>query len=280
LPVLERNRLIGGVNARELAHELRSLPDTQLGEIGHLASPLTEDLVILEAAARMRESDSESMPIVDQGGALTGWVNFPDIFRYVISPERGVRGTGEFVGEKIHPGKNPVSSISDSVGVTATADMTAPQAVELLYRTRRNEATVIEDGLVLGQISILGILSVTRERSDVLIQVAGLEEEDPFVVNQITGNMRATALKLGRMCRNMSTPEIKVKSYEHGGSSRRRYEVRVTFSIPERYVAEAKGWDLLSTSQRALKRVEREIIRNRSKLIDSHRHRGSPPNEE
>ncbi len=281
LPVVVKNKLQGVVFARDLAAKDPNLGQATLADVTqHEASPIPASSSISEAAAALRRHDMESIPLVEENGELGGWASFSDIYRYVIAPEKGVRGTGEFVGEKLHPMRNPVAPLASHLGITSPPDMILSDAVGLLREKGRNELTMVEDVRAVAHVNVLGMLSLVGEPSDLLVQVAGLEDEDSMVVGQIIGNLRATARKVGRICKGLQTPEIKVKTYEHRGSRRKRYEVRVTFSVPEQFVAEAKGWDLLSVSQRAIKKVEREIIRARSKIIESHRQRRTRPAEE
>lgn len=281
LPVIEDGKLMGAVFARDLVFLDKTLNQMTVGDLGQTkSSGIPEDITISEAASHLRDLDMESLPLVDVRGDLRGWISFPDIHRYVIAPEKGVRGTGEFVAEKLHPMRNPVAPLAKSSGLTVSPEANLHEVAGLLCSRKCNEFTVIDGVHVLAHVNVLEMLSLTRGTSDLLVQVAGLEEEEPLVVGQILENLRSTTRKLQKICRNVEMPEIKVKSYMHRGSNRKRYEVRVAFSVPEQYVAEAKGWDLLSVSQQAIKKVEREIVRGRSRLIQTHRRRRTRPAEE
>jgi CBS domain-containing protein len=280
LPVVKKDRFLGTVLARDLALNHPTLGDLGLEEVTHnLAAGIPSKGTISEAATALRTNDMESLPLVDDGDELAGWVSFADIHRYLIAPERGVRGTGEFVGEKRHPLRNPVLPLAMHAGIEVAPEVNVGSALKLMVDGKSNEVTVIDGTTVISHVNILGILALTQRPVELLVQVAGLEDEDPMVAGQLIGNLRATALKLQKTCREMGTPEIKVKTYEHKGSKRKRYEVRVAFSVPDQYVAEAKGWNLLSVGTQAIKKVEREILKGRSKMMESHKHRRTRPAE-
>jgi CBS domain-containing protein len=228
---------------------------------------------VSEAATCLREMDMESLPLVDGKGAFSGWISFPDVQRYMVAPSRGLRRTGELVGERNRPLRNPVAPLANRSNLTVSPETKLHDAIGLLCQKQLNELTVVDKDIVFGHLSIMRILGLKMPAPDLVVQTAGLEREDPLDVSQVVGNLRSTALKIKRICRNMGTPEIKVKSYEHVGSGRRRYEVRVTFSVPEQYVAEAGGWDLVAVSNKAIGKVEKEILRQRSRIIDSRRTR-------
>ena len=279
LPVVDKGKVRGAILARDLAFQDPALRKLTLNDlINKLVPPIPETISISEAAAFLRNMDMESLPLIGSKGDPASWVSFPDIQRYLVSPQKGVRGTGEFVGEKGRPSRNPVGSIANEMGIRATREMNLHEAIGLLCSKKCNELTVFDGTDVLGHLNILGILALTRPSVDLLIQIAGMEEEDPIEVGQVIGNLKATALKIQEIWKNMGTPEIKVKSYEHRGSKRKRYKVRVAFSVPEQYVAEAEGWNLLAASTQAVKRVERELLRGHAKSIESHRRgRTRPP---
>jgi len=274
LPVVEGDKLVGAAFARDLA-----LRDPAFGALlvrdasDHLAPPLRVDSSVSEAARCLREMDMESLPLVDTKGAFSGWISFPDVQRYLVAPTRALRRTGELVGEKDRPLRNPIGPLANRSNLAIGAESNLHDAILRLCRKQLNEITVLDRGTVLGHLSIIRILGLKMPTPDLMVQTAGLEEEDPLPVSQVIGNLRSTALKIRKICRNMGTPEIKVKSYMHAGSGRKRYEVRVSFSVPERYVAEAQGWDLAATSSKAIGKVEKEVLRGRSRVIDSHRRR-------
>jgi len=274
LPVVEGGKLVGALFARDLALRDPALEDLAVKDASHhLAPPLGLDSSLSEAARRLREMDMESLPLIDKKGAFSGWISFPDVQRYLVSPARALRRTGELVGEKDRPLRNPVGPLANKSNLTIGSESGLHDAILRLCQKQTNEITVLEGDIVMGQLSIMRILGLRMPTPALMVQTAGLEEEDPLAVSQVVGNLRSTALKISRICRNMRTPEIKVKSYMHAGSGRRRYEVRVSFSVPEQYVAEAQGWDLAAVSNIAIGKVEKEILRGRSRVIDSHRRR-------
>jgi CBS domain-containing protein/ribosome-associated translation inhibitor RaiA len=273
LPVVDGGKLQGAVLARDLAFQDRSLRGLTLESvIDRATGPIGPDIAISEAASMMRNSDLESLPVV-QDDELIGWVSFSDLQRYMFSPEKGVRGKGEYAGEKEHPLRNPVKHILGRDGTRVDLDDDLHKSIGTLCSSKVNEFTILDRETVLGQVNIRGILAETRGQPDILVQVAGLEEEDPMVVQRVLSDLKASARKVNEIWDNVETPELKVKSYHHKGSKRKRYEVRVSFAVPEHYVAEAKGWDLLTTCQAAIKKVEKELRKQREKIIDSHQKR-------
>jgi CBS domain-containing protein len=280
LPVVENGRFEGVVLARDLASNIPALGSMKLEDVEHrLMYGIPIEATISDAASALRENDIESVPLVGIDNKLAGWISFTDIFRYLVAPEKGVRGTGEFVGEKEHPLRNPAMPLSTRSGLGIEPGTDIKSALSAMRERKCNEITVIDGNRVRVHINVLGILYLTRQPTGILVQVAGLEDEDPIVAGQLVNGLRSTAAKIQKICGGMGTPELKVKSYKHRGSGRKRYEVRVSFSTPEQYVAEAKGWNLLMAGTQAIKKVEREIIKARSKLIDSHRHRRSRRSE-
>jgi CBS domain-containing protein/ribosome-associated translation inhibitor RaiA len=273
LPVMRGDSYAGTVMARDLGREV-DFPGTLADMADEGVPPAAESRTIAEVAAILRDHDLESIPVVDEAGEIQGWARFQEIHSYILAPEKGVRGTGEFVGEKIRPLKNPVSSIARPGGATVESEMEVRRILATLATRRVNEVTVVEDRRALSQLNVVHMLSLLMARAPrIPVQVAGMEGEDPFEVNQVISGLETTAAKIGKICARMQTPEIKVKAYKHRGSGRKRYDVRVTFHVPEQYVAEAKGWDLITVSQQAIKKAEREVLRARSKVIDSHHKR-------
>jgi CBS domain-containing protein len=280
LPVIARKNFEGVVLARDLAANHPSLGRMDLEEVTHGVAPgIPAASTISDAATALRNYDMESIPLVEKNDELGGWATFADIQRFLIAPEKGVRGTGEFIGEKEHPLRNPVLPLASHTGSKVATGSDVGSALKLMGDNKGNEVTVVDGNMVVIHIGVLGILSLTRQPTEMLVQVAGLEDADPIDAGQLVDNLRATAAKLQRICRGMGTPELKVKTYEHRGSSRKRYEVRVAFSVPDQYVAEAKGWNLLRVGTQAIKKVEREIIMARSKTLEAHRHRRTRPAE-
>ncbi len=275
LPVMEGNSYAGVVMARDLAREAVGEFPGSLADLNDSTLPVLRGFnTIGEAAAALRDHELESLPVVDESGDIQGWVSFQEIYRYVLAPERGIRGTGEFVGEKIRPLKNSVSSIIRRRGIAAESSTEVRKALTILATKRINEITVVEGRRAISQLNVVRILSLLMAKPPKIpVQMAGMEGEDPFKASQVISSLEATAAKIQRICGRMQTPEIKVKTYEHRGSGRKRYDVRVTFHVPEQYVAEAKGWDLITVSQQAMKKAEREILRGRSKVIDAHHKR-------
>jgi len=280
LPVGRSNRVQGVVLARDLAAQDPALKAYSVSDLAdQAADPVSHLSSLGEVASVLRDLDLESIPLSDEKGNLFGWACFSDLQRYLVSPERGVRRRGEIVGEKDRPLRNPVKTLASQRGIKIPGNTNLQRAVEILRSERANEITIVDDNKVIGHINILGILASTRQRADVLVQVAGLEEEDPVVVSQILDNLKSTTIKIRGMWKNMGTPELKVKSYERGHSGRKRYEVKVSFTVPDLHMAKAEGWNLLMAATQALKKIERDLIETRSKVIHSH-HRGGIPETE
>jgi len=272
LPAVQGGVIIGALFARDLAAQDPSFRDLSVNDASnHLAPPLADSSSISEAATCLRRMDMGSLPLVDEKGNLSGWISFSDVYRYLVAPSRGLRRTGELVGEKDRPLRNPVALLANSSGLTVSPDTSMHDAIALLCERQLNEITVVDKDAVVGHLNIMRILRLISMPPDIAVQTTGLEGEDPLAVSRILANLRSIALKIGKASRNMRAPEMRVKSYEHEGSGRKRYEVRVTFSLPEQYVAEAAGWDLVSVSTEAIRKVEKSILRRRSKAIDSHR---------
>ncbi len=271
LPVIDKDEFQGAVLARDLAFQDRSIRGISVEEISdQIVPPISSDVSISEAGTALRQNDLESIPLVEGSGDLVGWISFSSIHRYMISPEKGVRGTGEFVGEKDHPLRNPAKTLAKEDGSRIEVGTGVHDVVAMMCSSKLNEITIVEDEEILGQLNIHSILTATREESKIPVQVKGLEGEDPMVADKVISDLRAMAGKISSRWQNVETPKLTVKSYHHQGSKRKRYEVKVSFPVPDQHVAQAEGWDLLTVCQTALKRIERELRKERSKIIDSH----------
>jgi len=273
LPVLQGTRLVGTVLARDLA--VINGPDGILEDLSDaLVPPLDKDASISEAAAVLREKDLYSVPVVEEDGELVGWASFPDVFRYILAPTDAMT-IGEFKGEREKPLRNPVAPISSQTGVLADSSESIKSGLRKMQAADLNELTVVEDGAVLGHLSVLAILSLSQPATTMAVDISGAEEEDPLVVSLIAKNATALFAKLSRVWPRLRPPHLKIKSYEHELSKRKRYHVTVVFQTPERFVAEAEGWDLMTVANSALKKVEREMLKGKSRLIESHRRKGA-----
>lgn len=122
-------------------------------------SSLRDDATLLDAALLIRHSGKRHVPILSDDGAVVGIISDRDVSR--LAPSMLARMSEEEYNEIFE--KTPVVKAMTKNPVTIEANAPVDNAVEILYGKKIGALPVVENGQLVGIITITDMLELLHE---------------------------------------------------------------------------------------------------------------------
>ena len=282
LPVVDGKRLVGIVSRTDLAKVLAELDEFESVNVGDVMTPHPQTVSeneSLEHAIRLMQSLGErSLPVVDPHGRLVGVVGMKDLLDIFARPK--TRGSaGEMAGEKVHLDLQ-VKGIMRYPAVTVGPDASVRKAAELMVKNQISSVIVVEQATPVGVVTKLDLAQLLvgrKEREEVLVQISGLEDEQPDVYESLYDIIRKTMQKIS----NVTTPRsltVHVQAYKAEGD-RAKYSLHARFQTAHKlYYLNHFDWDLNVAMAGLMELLEKQILKAKERRVTDRRR--VPPHRE
>ncbi len=275
LPVVERKRLVGIVSRTDLAKAIAGLEEFESIRVRDIMTPhpqtVSEDETLEHAIRLMQSLGERSLPVVDLHGHLGGVVGMKDAQDFFARPKQRA-SAGEMAGEKVHL-ELQVKGIMRYPVVTVGPDASVRKASELMVKNHISSVIVLEQDAPVGVVTKLDLAELLvgrKEREEVLVQISGLEEEQPDVYEALYDIIRKAMKKIS----NITTPRsltVHVQAYKAEGD-RAKYSLHARFQTAHRmYYLAHFDWDLNLAMAGLMDLLEKQILKAKERRVTDRR---------
>ena len=282
LPVVERKRLVGIVSRTDLARVIAELPEFDEVHVRDIMTPnpqtVSEDDTLDHAIRLMQSLGERSLPVVDPHGHLIGVVGVRDVQDVFARPKARV-DTGTIVGEKVKL-ELQVKGVMRYPVVTVGPDASVRQAAELMAKNGISSVITVEKDAPVGVVTKLDLTELLvgrKEREEVLVQISGLEDEQPDVYEALYDIIRKTMRKIS----NVTAPRsltVHVQAYKAEGD-RAKYSLHARFQTAHKmYYLAHFDWDLNLAMAGLMDLLEKQVLKAKERRVTDRRR--VPPHRE
>lgn len=269
LPVVKNGRLRGIVSIRKLLEVAGQDPLVGGARVGEIMNPspasLREDESSTRAARFMVMGDYRSLPVVDNGGKVTGVVGIKDLMGVLEKP-RSKSSTGEVRGEK-EPTEVLVKSLS-TPPVTVSVKATIRDAVESMLRNNTSILVIVDDeGRLTGVVTERDVLEkIIRLKKEArpFIQIAGLDEAHADELPEFHDIIEKNLKKVERFVEPVAVT-LRIKHHHHT-EDRTKYTVSLKLTTPhDIYVVEEWDWGLTGALNKCFRKLQKILKKEKER---------------
>ena len=272
LPVLEGKRIVGLISRRSVVAEVLEsgvLNDIKVHEIMNNPVVHVRSNDLLDTAVqRMIGGDYRTLPVVGSDGKVCGVLGMKEI---IESNWKASRTIGDL--QKVSVGSKIVENVATTSAVTVEWSDDLVSAAEIMVEKGFSSLPVIDSSGLVGivtEFDITELISASRERESMYVQISGLEDDDKVEVDAIYEDIGNVVKKISKIY----TPEsmtMHVGRYNDDGDSA-KYSVTGRLYINGKVVAaKAVQWDLLDAVNEVLRNMEATVIDMKDSVVSSRR---------
>ncbi len=275
LPVVERKRLVGIVSRTDLAKAIAGLEEFDGIPVRDIMTPnpqvVPESETVEHAIRSMQGLGERSLPVVDPHGHLVGVVGIKDIQDIFARPKQR-SSSGEMAGEKVHL-ELQVKGVMRYPAVTVGPDASVRKAAELMVKNQISSVIVLDKDTPVGVVTKLDLAELLvgrKEREEVLVQISGLEDEQPDQYEALYDIIRKAMKKIS----NVTTPRsliVHVQAYKAEGD-RAKYSLHARFQTAHRmYYLNHFDWDLNTAMAGLMDLLEKQVLKAKERRVTDRR---------
>ena len=262
LAVLNGKKAIGVVSRSSLtriAAGMKILKDIQVWEI--MTSPVEyvrEDGMLDDALEIMRKLDIMTVPVVNSGMVPVGVVGMKEIIDNHWKTD--VKSFGDF--KKSSKAQISVESVYASAVRTIDWDDTLESAVSVMEERGFSTLPVVDGKELIGvltEFDIVELISASRERDAMFVQISGLDDEDKFYADAMYADIEAEMTKVSKIYKPESLT-IHISKYNEEGN-KKKYSLTARLFIHGRVIdLKEVGWDLVKANSDLMKKMGQQVI--------------------
>ncbi len=272
LPVLEGKKIIGLVSRRSVVSEVLEsgvLDGIKVHEIMNNPVVHVKSNDLLDTAVqKMIGGDYRTLPVVGSDGKVSGVIGMKEI---IDSNWKASRTIGDL--QKVSAGSKIVENVATTSAVTVDWGDGLSDAAEIMVEKGFSSLPVVDaTGLVgiVTEFDITELISASRERESMYVQISGLEDDDKSAVDAIYEDIGNIVKKISKIY----TPEsmtMHVGRYNDDGDTA-KYSVTGRLYINGKVIsAKAVQWDLLDAVGEVLRNMEAAVIDMKDSVVSSRR---------
>ena len=261
LAVINGKKIIGVVSRSSLtkiAAGMKILRDIKVWEI--MTTPVEsvkEDGMLDDALEIMRKLDIMTVPVVDTNMFPTGIVGMKEVIDNHWKTE--AKSFGEF--KKSSKAQITIESVYQGAVKTIDWDETIGSAASLMETNHFSTLPVVEGKELVGIITefdIVELISASRERESLFVQISGLDDEDKFYTDAMYADIELEIQKISKIYKPQSLTIYVAKYHEEG--SRSKYSLTGRLFI-HGTVLDLKevGWDLVKANNDLMKKMGQQV---------------------
>ncbi|MCL2148479.1 MAG: CBS domain-containing protein [Methanomassiliicoccaceae archaeon] len=257
LAVLNGKKVIGVVSRSGLtkvAAGMKILKDIKVYEI--MTAPVesvTKSGMLDDAMEIMRRLDVRTVPVVGADGAPVGIVGMNEIIDNHWKTD--TKSFGDF--KKSAKAQISIDGVYASAVVTIDWDETMGSAAALMEERGISTLPVVEGKEMVGIITeydIVELISASRERESLFVQLSGLDEEDKMYADSMYADIEAGMSRVSKMYKPESLI-IHISRYNEEGG-RKKYSLTAKLFIHGTVVnAKEVGWDIVKVNNDLMRKL-------------------------
>lgn len=272
LPVLEGKKIVGLISRRSVVSEVLEsgvLKGIKVHEIMNNPVVHVKSNDLLDTAVqRMIGGDYRTLPVVGSDGKVCGVLGMKEI---IESNWKASRTIGDL--QKISAGSKIVENVATTSAVTIRWGEDLTSAAGIMVEKGFSSLPVIDSSGLVGivtEFDITELISASRERESMYVQISGLEDDDKVEIDAIYEDIGNVVKKISKIY----TPEsmtMHVGRYNDDGDSA-KYSVTGRLYINGKVIAaKAVQWDLLDAVNEVLRNMESAVIDLKDSVVSSRR---------
>jgi CBS domain-containing protein/ribosome-associated translation inhibitor RaiA len=232
---------------------------------------VSEDETLEHAIRLMQSLGERSLPVVDPHGYLVGVVGMKDVQDVFAVPKERPQA-GATTPEKIKLELQAKGVMRYPV-VTVGPDASVRKAAELMLKNHISSVIAVEKDTPVGVVTKLDLAELLvgrKEREEVLVQISGLEEEQPDVYEALYDIIRKAMKKISNITMPRSLT-VHVQAYKAEGD-RAKYSLHARFQTAHRmYYLAHFDWDLNVAMAGLMDLLEKQILKAKERRVTDRR---------
>ncbi len=272
IPVVRGKKILGVISRKEIIQivaDMKDLKGIRAADImtGEVQTISPKDS-IKQAVDIMRKLEVRTLPVVDEGGKLTGIIGIKDIANYNWRLQRR-ETVGEFTGNR-NPVEVEVESLAVDNPVTIRRETSIGEAVRIMLDRNISTLPVVEEDRLAGILTTYDIVELVasfRPRDIVYVQITGLEDEDRHSLDVMDKEIQSEIARIAKISRPLLFT-LHVTKYHHTGNSA-KYSLSGRLITEEKiFVAKASEWNLMKATVEIMQRLQRLVREAKEERID------------
>lgn len=272
IPVVRGKKILGVISRKEIIQivaDMKNLRDICAADImTNEVETISPKDSTRQAVDIMRKLEVRTLPVVDEGGRLTGIVGIKDIANYSWRL-RNRETVGEFTGNR-NPVEVEVESLAVDNPVTIRRETPIGEAVRIMLDRNISTLPVVEEDRLAGILTTYDIVELVasfRSREVVYVQITGLEDEDRHSLDVMDKEIQSEMARIAKMSRPLLFT-LHVTKYHHTGNSA-KYSLSGRLTTEERiFIAKASEWNLMKATVEIMQRLQRLVREAKEEKID------------
>jgi CBS domain-containing protein len=269
MPVVDRENVVGILSETDLLRLIDK--DHAINKIMTKCEYLTTDDDIGKVKKIMAYENISRIPVLDKGNVVgvIGTLDLIDVVMKARQPlDANVRSGDKGFKEPSSIDKIKLETIMKKPAII-DKNASIKEVAKLLMA---KEEVIIKNDNEFCIVTPKDILEViAKPEKGVYVQIINLGKEDPFIASKIDDSTTKFVQKIGKEIENIQALYLYIERHEKLGKI--KYSVRTRFLTPiGMFVSKAWGWELVTVTQEAMNKLEREVLKKygkrKQKFID------------
>ena len=262
LAVLNGKKAVGMVSRSgltKIAAGIKILRDIKVWEI--MTTPVEsvkEDAMLDDALDIMRGLDIMTVPVVDSSNTPIGIVGMKEIIDSHWKSD--AKSFGDF--KKSSKAQITVESVYVSAVKTVDWDERLGSAASIMEEHHFSTLPVVDGKEMVGiltEFDIVELISASRERESLFVQISGLDDEDKFYADAMYADIEAEMTKISKIYKPESLT-IHIAKYNEGEKGRKKYSLSGRLFIHGTVIdLKEVGWDLVKVNSDLMKKMSQQV---------------------
>ncbi len=269
VPVYDKEKLVGIISETDLAKAVKT--DKKASDVASRAVTIEKDGNVGSIKNLMVSKNISRIPVVEKNEVLgiVGTMELLKILEANKTYEARISSLGGHDSkEKMSAEETEAMAIMKTPAVV-NGDASIKDVVNLMQKSEE----VIVRGDFVGIITPKDIIELLARppENEVLVQIANIGDEDDVDIEKVHQTAQSFINKI-----KMSRPEfliIHLDRYNKGGKTRYVIKTRMSAHIGL-FVSEASEWNIITSVQESLNKLEREVKKKYGKIIDHSKKKG------
>lgn len=263
IPVMDGNVIVGILSETDLLSIVKN--DYSIDEIMVRCHYLSIDDDVGKLKKLMAYKNISRVPIVDKG-KVVGMVSTLDLIDLILKVKQPL---GAHAKTKERGFKEPLSIDKMGVGTVMKKPVVLSKGAsskELISFLTKKEEVIIRDNNEFCIVTPKDILELmVKPEKGVYFHIVNLGEEDSLTESRINQSLTEFIQKTGRFVKDIQPLYLYIERHEKLGKT--RYAVRTRFlTTAGLFVSKSHGWDLVTITQEAMKKLEKEVFKKYDKM--------------
>ena len=261
LAVLNGKKVIGVVSRRGLtkvAVRMKVLKEIKVWEI--MTAPVesvSRDSMLDDALEIMRRLDVRTVPVIGNDGSPVGIVGMNEIIDNHWKTD--TKSFGDF--KKSTKAQIAIEGVYTSAVVSVDWEETLGSVASIMEERRISTLPVVDGKELVGIITefdIVELISASREREGIFVQISGLDDDDKFYSDAMYADIKSEMNRVSKIYKPESLT-IHVSRYNEA-EGRKKYSLTAKLFVRGTVInMKEVGWDLVKTNSDLMKKLSNQV---------------------